>query len=72
VDEGNWVYKLNNETNKMKRYIPNLGLHDYEAVLINMSVGEVVLPISFSNKVRIKRYESSIISESYQTSWLMK
>jgi hypothetical protein len=50
VDEGSWVYEFDDEINKVKRYIPNLGLHDYEAVLINMSVREEVLPISFSTK----------------------
>ncbi|QGQ45463.1 hypothetical protein [Metabacillus sediminilitoris] len=32
VDEGSWVYEFDNEINKMKRYIQNLGLHDFEAV----------------------------------------
>jgi hypothetical protein len=45
VDEGCWVYEFDNEINKMKRYIPNLGLHDYDAVPINISVREEELPI---------------------------
>lgn len=65
VDEGSWVYEFDKEINKMKRYIPNLGIHDYEAVPVNISVKEEELLVSFSTKAKIKRYESSTISDSY-------